>query len=109
MFYGGNGMKLQLIVLSMLLSAATVYAQQSNEYRRPPKPRPEADRGPEKQQLRRIKLMHKALEDLGINEEQQAKIEVLQRDYSEKIRANAARTDAARKKLTELQNSSASR
>jgi hypothetical protein len=53
--------------------------------------------------------MHKALKNLEITEEQQQQIVALQQQHAEKIRANAKRTDAAGKKLAELQDSGAAR
>jgi hypothetical protein len=109
--YEGIRMKHQLTALIILLSAMGASADQTNTFRPHQDPNTNTNRtaGSGKYAQQRVQLMHKALKNLEITEEQQQQIVALQQKHAEKIRANAKRTDAAGKKLGELQNSGATR
>ena len=109
--YGGIRMKHQLTALVILLTIMQASAQQTNAFRADQSPNINTNNpaGNGKNAPHRIQLMQKALKNLEITEEQQQQIVVLQQQHAEKIRANARRTDAAGKKLAELQDSGASR
>lgn len=64
------------------------------------------DRG-EEFRARQVKLMEKALKDIGVTEEEQASIFALQKKHMEKMKANWKRLNAARKDLSRLQDVSA--
>ncbi|HEY5621127.1 MAG TPA: hypothetical protein VIR77_00860 [Pontiella sp.] len=104
-------MKHQLTALIILLNIMQASANETNEFRANQNRNTVTNRpaGNGKHAQYRVQLMHKALKHLEITEEQQQQIVALQKTHAEKIRANARRTDAAGKKLAELQDSGAAR
>jgi Spy/CpxP family protein refolding chaperone len=57
---------------------------------------------------RELKLMEKALNEIGVTEEQRQQIITLQQTHMEKMKANWKRLNEARRKLSELEDSGAS-
>jgi hypothetical protein len=121
-------MKKQLILLITGALTIPVVAQETNEFKkrgegygpgrknRDRAERPEfkkhSDRSGwteerrEEHQERKYKFMEKSLTDIGVSEEDRIKIRALQDGHRAKMKANMERTNAARQKLSELQNSS---
>ena len=66
-----------------------------------------SDRG-EKFRARQVRLMEKALKDIGVTEEQRTSIFALQEEHMEKMKANWELLNAARNNLSRLQDESAS-
>lgn len=64
------------------------------------------DRG-EEFEARQLKLMEKALKEIGVTEEQKARIFALQAEHMEKMKANWKRLNETRKKLSRLLDESA--
>ncbi len=105
-------MKTKIIMLAVLTLALPVIAQEDavdNKTAPDAKPTAEAvrdtapDRG-EEFRARQVKLMEKALNELGITEEQRIKILDLQAEHMEKMKANWQQLNAARKDLSRLQD-----
>ncbi len=65
------------------------------------------DRG-EEFRTRQVKLMEKALKEIGVTEEQRTRIFALQEEHMEKMKANWQRLNEARTHLARLQDESAS-
>lgn len=106
-------MKNRIIVVAVLALVLPLMAQETDTGE---KPAPDAkpveqksapDKG-EKFRARQVKLMEKALEDIGVTEEQRTRIFSLQEEHMEKMKANWERMNAARKQLSRLQDESAS-
>lgn len=120
-------MKNLTMVLVLSALALPVIAQQTNEFN--PRgmdvgERPINERGersfkdrfnelsPEKKaelQVRRLELMEKTLEEIGITEEQRTKIAETQLRHKEGMKAAMQQLEAARKKLSELEKNGAAR
>lgn len=73
-------------------------------------PSPERDSGDRRSKFkkRQLKLMEKALNELGVTEEQRQQIIALQKVHMEKMKENWKRMDAARCELSRLQDMGAS-
>ena len=108
-------MKNRIILVAVLAFASTVIAQdaaESNQTAPDTKTVSEetrdttSDRG-EAFRARQVKLMEKALNELGITEEQRIKILELQQEHMEKMKANWQRLNEARNDLSRLQDESA--
>jgi hypothetical protein len=108
-------MKKQLTILITIALAIPVFAQETNEFKRGSgkKSRDRAER-PElteeqrkEHQERRYQFMAKSLTDIGVSAEDKIKIRQLQDQHRKKMKANMERTEAARKKLSAVQEASA--
>jgi len=109
-------MKKRIIMMVVLALTLPLMAQETDSEQKPaptvPPPAPESresepDRG-EKFQARQVKLMEKALNEIGVTEEQQTRIFALQEEHMETMKANWQRLKAARNELSRLQDESAS-
>lgn len=63
---------------------------------------------PDEFRARQVKLLEKALKEIGVTEEQKSSIFVLQEEHMSKMKANWQRLKAARQDLSRLQEESAS-
>jgi hypothetical protein len=122
-------MKKQLILLLTTALVLPVLSQETNEVKQRDekqteerksrskdghsdyKNRPERSNRTEEQRKahaeRKYQFMDKALSEIGISDEDKVKIQVLQQEHREKMKGISERTEAARKKLSDLQNSGA--
>ncbi len=115
-------MKTKIVLMVIALNAMPLMAQ-TNEVPNPPKSstKPREDVSikrkdhptppPEQRQQfkeRHLKLMEKALNEIGVNENQRKQILALQKAHREKMKYNWKRLSNARRKLSELQDSGVS-
>ncbi len=118
-------MKIQIIMLSLATLTTPLMAQATNEVNQsqteagvaadvpaPPsgkdEEKPSRDEGRRTFQKRQLKLMEKALNDIGVTEEQRQQIIALQQVHMEKMKENWKRINEARRELSRLQDESAS-
>lgn len=109
-------MKYRIIMPAILALTLPLLAQETDESKTPSpdaKPTAQESREPtsdreDKFRSRQVKLMEKALKEIGITEEQKASIFALQAEHMEKMKSNWQRLNAARKDLSQLQDASAS-
>ncbi len=78
--------------------------QNGEEVAKRPRWNPEMD---EESRENRLELMEKALERMGVTEEQRGQIVVLQQSHREKMKENMQRLNGARSNLSRLQESGA--
>lgn len=115
-------MKKYITLLLACCTVSTVFAQETNVtermYKKAEKP-PREQRDPSKrmerpernketmveQHERKLQLMDRALDKIGVTEEQRAEIIKLQEQHRELMRSNMEQIKAARKKLSGLQDS----
>lgn len=109
-------MNKRIIMIGALAFTLPLMAQETDSGPKPASDAPpalqepresEPDRGGEFMALQ-VKLMQKALKDIGVTEEQRTSIFTLQEEHMEKMKANWQRLNAARKELSRLQDESAS-
>lgn len=112
-------MKKELLILCVVSMALPGWTQETNELVNPseidrPKPaennrkRPERTEQQRKElQERRYQFMEKALNDIGVSDEDKIKIRKLQETHRQKMKENMERGIAARKTLSELQEKGA--
>lgn len=114
-------MKKQIIMVAAISIALPLLAQETNEVGTPKpdvvpekaaQPENKDRRGPTPEQKkqfreRHLKLMEKALKEIGVTEEQQHQILALQEVHREKMKANWKRINKARRELSRLQDSGA--
>lgn len=109
-------MKNRIIMTAVIALALPLMAQETDEGQ---KPAPDVqstaqesgESAPERREefrARQVKLMEKALKEIGVTEEQQLRIFALQEEHMEKMKANWQRLKAARNDLSRLQDESAS-
>lgn len=119
-------MKTHLIILAAITLSIPVLAQNTNEVPHPKGDRygeyKKGDRGdrkykergnmsPEQQaemQERRLQLMEKTLKDIGVSEEQKVQIVEMQQNQREQMKATFEKVEENKRKLSELERSSAS-
>jgi len=117
-------MKLQIIATLVITTAIPLMAQEtnspsgtndapqvSNAETTPELAADQSERPREKDrslQKRHLKLMEKALNEIGVTEEQRQKIIILQQAHMEKMKANWKRMKGARDELSRLQDLGAS-
>jgi uncharacterized protein YjiS (DUF1127 family) len=105
-------MKKRIVMLSVLVLVLPLMAQETDTGEKPasdvkPAEQESASEKGEKFRARQVKLMEKALEDIGVTEEQRTRIFSLQEEHMEKMKANWERMNEARKLLSRLQDESA--
>ncbi len=118
---GERDMKNEMIMLVVTALALPVLAQETNQISQPesvPVSGAAAADGQKRQKpteekrrefkKRHLKLMEKALKEIGVTEEQRQQIIVLQEAHMEKMKANWKRINKARRELSKLQESGAS-
>jgi hypothetical protein len=115
--FGKEGkMKSRIIMTAVIALALPLKAQETDEGQKPapdvPPPTQESgesapDRG-EEFRARQVKLMEKALKEIGVTEEQQTRIFALQEEHMEMMKASWMRLKTARNDLSRLQDESAS-
>lgn len=109
-------MKNKIIMMAVLALALPLMAQETDSGKKPdPDALPTAQEARETApgrgaefRARQVKLMEKALKEIGVTEEQQTRIFALQEEHMEKMKANWQRLSGARKDLSRLQDESAS-
>ena len=110
-----------LIVACAITCTPRLYGQATNDTGRPevqPEKPAVSENGPElpkrtrdKQSAfkkRQLRLMERALKEIGVTEEQRQQISVLQEEHMRKMKANWKRMNEARRELSRLQDSGAS-
>ena len=117
-------MKKQIMVLVAFSAALPLFAQETNTHQnafRPGEKPPWEHRDPSKQKKRsewsrekkaehaerRLQLMDRALDRIGVSAEERAEILKLQEQHRKIMKSNERTLDAARRKLSELQDSMA--
>jgi len=112
-------MKKERLTLCVVAIALSGWAQGTNELLHPPKrdgfesskinrTRPErTEQQRKEQQERRYRFMEKALNDIGVSDEDKIKIQKLQEVHRKKMKENMESGITARKKLSELQEEGA--
>ncbi|MDF7823061.1 hypothetical protein P4B35_03480 [Pontiellaceae bacterium B12227] len=116
-------MKIHLIILTAVTLSVPVLAQQTNELRPPKGDRygehKNGNRGERRHkdmteeqkaemQERRLQLMQKTLNDIGVTEEQKVQIVELQQKQREQMKATFEKVEESKCRLSELERSSAS-
>ncbi len=112
-------MKKELLILCVVSMTLPGWTQETNELVNPPKSerrkpaennrkRPERTEQQRKElQERRYQFMEKALNDIGVSDEDKIKIRKLQEAHRQKMKENMESGIAARKNLSELQEKGA--
>ena len=110
-------MKKQIVLLAFAIFVLPVLAQETNSAVPPvpgttaPEAAEKAEKAAEKNEKefkkRHLKLMEKALDKIGVTEEQREKIFILQDAHMEKMKENWIRLNKARRALSDLQETEA--
>lgn len=114
-------MKKHIIMIVVSALAIPLMAQETNMVKQsyserkpdespPPENRQRQRLTPEQEEefkARHLQFMDKALDEIGVNEEQRAQIFALQGAHMEKMKANWKRLNKARRELSELQDKGA--
>ncbi len=111
-------MKKKWMILLATITVLPVVAQETNQFhprrdngRKTAGEQPKRPEWTEQQRKehseRRYKFMDKALSEIGVGEEDRVKIRTLQEAHRQKMKANTARGNTARHKLSELQEKGA--
>lgn len=109
-------MKKRIVMLGMLALTLPVIAVETNKVSQPvkdPSCNTPSKQGKEESgdrdelKERHLRLMKKALKEIGVTEEEREKIFLLQATHMEKMKANGKRINQARRKLSRLQDEGA--
>lgn len=107
-------MKKKIIMMGVLALAFPLFAEETKEELKPAVEQP-ANEDPQKSknergeefQARQLKLMEKALKEIGVTEEQKTRIFVLQEEHMVNMKTNWKRLNKTRKELSRLLDESA--